>query len=417
MGREGRVTAVTRVRLGERGGAARAALRRAARHASGALQMRKARCSGASSALARSRSAGAAVGAVVRHGARRLGRLVIFGVVCVLALIGRGPRSRRTPRSSAASINGHGTPDRVLALTFDDGPSSEWTPRVLDALRDARRAGDVLRARPARRGAPRAGAPDQREGHQIASHGYDHSLLTFATPAEVSGSSSARSGRWPRRRQAVAPALFRAPHGFRNPFVRARGGAARLRGRRLDEGCLGYRQAGRRGDRAAHDAGFRPGAILLLHDADGSGARRRSQPDRRGRARDRRAAHAAGYRVRDRVRARRRGRPRGAPRLAHIAVLVLFGMPGRARRCARSTSARSSGSTSRGGGSSRRSGSTSRRSCSRRSSGRRRSTRCRITPLPVRATSCRRCSSASCSTRCCPRGWARSGASPCCGAG
>ena len=80
--------------------------------------------------------------------------------------------------------------------------------------------------------APRARrAAIRDEGHEIASHGYDHALLTFASQADV----DAPARRAPRpsladgARRAAAAALFRAPHGFRNPFVRARDRAPRLR--------------------------------------------------------------------------------------------------------------------------------------------------------------------------------------------
>ena len=64
--------------------------------------------------------------------------------------------------------------------------------------------------------------------------------------------------------------LFRAPHGFRGPAT-ALGGAARgLPGGRLDARRLRHGRAGRRGHRAAaRRRALEPGAILLLHDADG----------------------------------------------------------------------------------------------------------------------------------------------------
>ena len=63
-----------------------------------------------------------------------------FALVCLLVLLWAW--ASFTPNSPLFGkvVTGRGTNDRVLALTFDDGPSSEWTPRVLDALRRTGRA-------------------------------------------------------------------------------------------------------------------------------------------------------------------------------------------------------------------------------------------------------------------------------------
>jgi peptidoglycan/xylan/chitin deacetylase (PgdA/CDA1 family) len=200
----------------------------------------------------------------------------------------------------------------VLALTFDDGPSSEWTPRVLDALRaNGARATFFVLGRHAEEH-PELIRRISEEGHEIASHGYDHTLLTFASQADVErqrdrteASLSTALGR------QLHPLLFRAPHGFRNPFV-ARDLAPGLRGRRLDEGRLGH-GAGCRGIVRRTTGGFRPGGILLLHDADGSG-----EGDDRSQTVEAvpeivERAHAAGYELVT-VRSSRCAHPPGVPR-------------------------------------------------------------------------------------------------------
>ena len=48
-------------------------------------------------------------------------------------------------------------PKRAIALTVDDGPDPDWTPKVLRLLDKYRRAGDVLRGRRPRRGVPEPG--------------------------------------------------------------------------------------------------------------------------------------------------------------------------------------------------------------------------------------------------------------------
>ena len=292
------------------------------------------------------RARGAAAAAVIGTALVGLGRLAaVRASPSRRSRCSPGARSRRTRRSSAASIDGHGTPDRVIALTFDDGPSAETTPGCSTMLRDAERPGDVLRARAARRRASRSSSRRSApSGHQVASHGYDHALLTFATTDQVTATARARRDRDRATRRAtdpdaVLPRAARLPQPLRAPGGRG----ARLPRRRLDEGRVGHREAGRRQDRAAaRSPGFRPGAILLLHDGDGSGAGRRSLPDRRGRAADRRRGPRRGLPVRHGLRARR-DRAR-APGLA----LCGSWSPWRSWRhssssgCASSTSARSS---------------------------------------------------------------------------
>src|SRR5262249_36977101 len=67
----------------------------------------------------------------------------------------------------------------------------------------------------------------------------------------------------------VHPRLFRAPHGFRSPWVTA---IARSLGQRTVGWSLGVWDSDRPGVEAIADRtvdGAKPGSILLLHDGDG----------------------------------------------------------------------------------------------------------------------------------------------------
>jgi peptidoglycan/xylan/chitin deacetylase (PgdA/CDA1 family)/uncharacterized membrane protein YbhN (UPF0104 family) len=197
----------------------------------------------------------------------------VFAIVCVLVAVWAW--ASFTPNSALFGrvVTGRGTNERVLALTFDDGPSSEWTPQVLDALRatGARATFFVLGRHVEAH--PELVRRMSEEGHEIASHGYDHALLTFASQADVEQqlerterSLAGALGEAPRAR------LFRAPHGFRNPFV-AR--AAARRGYQVVGWTKGVWDTAKPGAEAIVRrtiGAFRPGGILLLHDADGSGA-------------------------------------------------------------------------------------------------------------------------------------------------
>jgi peptidoglycan/xylan/chitin deacetylase (PgdA/CDA1 family)/uncharacterized membrane protein YbhN (UPF0104 family) len=217
--------------------------------------------------------AGAALALVIGSAVAGWAGWALFGCVCLLVLIWAW--ASFTPNSPLFGrvVTGRGTNDRVLALTFDDGPSPEWTPPVLDALRESgARATFFVLGRHVE-AHPELVRRMSEEGHEIASHGYDHALLTFASQADVERQlertevSLAKALGEPARAR-----LFRAPHGFRNPFV---GRATAHRGYEVVGWTKGVWDTAKPGVEAIVRrtiGGFRPGGILLLHDADGSGA-------------------------------------------------------------------------------------------------------------------------------------------------
>lgn len=160
------------------------------------------------------------------------------------------------------------TTDRAVALTFDDGPNPQSTPLILDALatRGARATFFIL-GRHAERW-PEIVRRIAEEGHAIGNHGYYHRKLHFKSPRYVRADLILGTDTI-ERASAVRPTLFRAPHGFRSPWV---SGIARSLGQRTVGWSLGVWDSDRPGvDVIAHRAvtGTHPGSILLLHDGDG----------------------------------------------------------------------------------------------------------------------------------------------------
>lgn len=181
----------------------------------------------------------------------------LFGPV-----IGRGPRR-----------------ERVAYLTFDDGPNPGGTAPILDTLAAAQvpavffQVGDHVRRFPALARAVAAA------GHEVGNHTLRHRKLHLYGPRrireELEGAHdviAATTGRPPR--------FFRAPHGYRNPFV---GLATRRLGYRVFGWTFGVWDSDPRVTaeeiRARVRRKLRPGAIVLLHDGDGydpQGDRRRT---------------------------------------------------------------------------------------------------------------------------------------------
>jgi peptidoglycan-N-acetylglucosamine deacetylase len=160
---------------------------------------------------------------------------------------------------------------RRAAITFDDGPSAEHTPAILDALRDAGVRATFFALGRHVREHPEIARRIVEEGHELASHGDDHSLLTFEGPKGIARQLRACNEAVVSAVGAPPAPLFRAPHGFRSPFLVP---VARRLGYRVVGWTAGVWDTAKPGverivERSA--AKLDPGAILLLHDADGSG--------------------------------------------------------------------------------------------------------------------------------------------------
>jgi len=158
--------------------------------------------------------------------------------------------------------------ERLAALTFDDGPNPDATPRILDALAaTGTTATFFLLGRHVERW-PELAHRVAAEGHVVGNHGWHHRKLHTQSPASVRRDlelgTAAIIGA-----TGVRPEVFRAPHGFRAPWVSS---IARSLGQRTIGWSLGVWDSARPGVDAIVERtvnGTRPGSILLLHDGDG----------------------------------------------------------------------------------------------------------------------------------------------------
>ena len=191
------------------------------------------------------------------------------GVAAVGALV-HGTYHRNSPLFGHAlgSLPRRSAGDRAVALTFDDGPNPEATPRILDALAASRTVATFfLLGRHVERW-PELARRVAAEGHVVGNHGWYHRKLHTQSPASVRRDlelgTAAIIGA-----TGVRPAVFRAPHGFRAPWVSH---IARSLGQRTIGWSLGVWDSARPGVDAIVERtvnGARPGSILLLHDGDG----------------------------------------------------------------------------------------------------------------------------------------------------
>ena len=162
--------------------------------------------------------AAAAAGVLLRPEAWPLATGALIANHGLLTAAGLWPRSRLlgpnwTRLPPAATARGE------IAVTIDDGPDPEVTPRVLDLLdaRDARATFFVIGRRVRRH--PGLARDIVARGHAVENHS-EHHLKSF----------SLHGPRWLEREiraaQAtiedacgVTPGFFRAPAGLRNPFL------------------------------------------------------------------------------------------------------------------------------------------------------------------------------------------------------
>ena len=157
----------------------------------------------------------------------------------------------------------------AVSITFDDGPNPLATPRILDVLlEEGVRATFFVLGRHAERW-PDLVRRMADEGHQLGNHGYWHRKLHRRTPGYVRDDLVRGTAAIERASGGVRPHVFRAPHGFRNPWVTP---IAASLGQRTIGWSLGVWDSARPGAeeivrRALH--GMRAGSILLLHDGDG----------------------------------------------------------------------------------------------------------------------------------------------------
>ena len=169
-----------------------------------------------------------------------------------------GPVVNRLPADSGA-----------VSITFDDGPNPAATPVILDVLRDEGvHATFFVLGRHAERW-PELVRRIANEGHQLGNHGYWHRKLHRRSPAYVREDLSRGTRAIEQASGGVRPGVFRAPHGFRSPWVTP---IAASLGQRTIGWSLGVWDSARPGaDEIVRRAlrGLRAGSILLLHDGDG----------------------------------------------------------------------------------------------------------------------------------------------------
>ncbi|MDR3350313.1 MAG: polysaccharide deacetylase family protein [Prevotellaceae bacterium] len=157
------------------------------------------------------------------------------------------------------------TAEKTLALTFDDGPDSVTTPKVLDTLSHYGVPAVFFCIGHKTEGQERLLRRMVEEGHQLGNHTYSHSVLFPLWPLAKMKKDMQECEERIRHFMDSRP-LFRPPFGVTNPAVAK--AAAQLgyhamgwNVRSFDTTAKNYRNAVKRINKK-----LRPGNIILLHD-------------------------------------------------------------------------------------------------------------------------------------------------------
>src|SRR5213082_3367313 len=190
------------------------------------------------------------------------------------------------------------TGERVAYLSFDDGPNPGATEPILETLAAwGVPAAFFLVGEHVRR-LPAVARRVAAAGHEIGNHTLRHQKLHLSGPRRIRQELD-RAHELIVDATNQVPRCFRAPHGYRNPFV---GVATRRLGYTVFGWTFGVWDSDPRVSaeeiRARVRRKLRPGAIILLHDGDGydpGGDRRRTAAALPGIIAD---ARSAGYTLR-----------------------------------------------------------------------------------------------------------------------
>lgn len=199
---------------------------------------------------------------------RRLARGAVLGAVSLAgywlpstALV--SARARRLLGVRAAIEDA-----RAVALTFDDGPHPEGTPRVLELLARAGAPATFFLAGEQVERFPSLAAEVVGHGHEVGIHCYRHRNLMRLGPAATGGDLD-------RAEAAIAEATGVEPSRYRPPYGILTAPAL-LHARRRGWETVLWRRAGRDWRASATPEsiasrllrGVHGGEVLLLHDAD-----------------------------------------------------------------------------------------------------------------------------------------------------
>jgi peptidoglycan-N-acetylglucosamine deacetylase len=159
------------------------------------------------------------------------------------------------------------TEEKLVALTFDDGPHSRRTPALLEALAAAGARATFFVVGVRVEESPELLRRMTDEGHEVANHSYSHQNLSLIRATEVER-ELCRTSVLILRATGKRPRFYRPPGGNFNTGVREAAEALGMAGAYWTVDAIQYENAGSPKALARFVVQeTRPGAIILLHNA------------------------------------------------------------------------------------------------------------------------------------------------------
>ena len=161
--------------------------------------------------------------------------------------------------------------DKVVALTFDDGPDPRWTPAVMQILREEGVLATFCVLASAGRSFPELVRAEHDAGHAHCDHTVDHVNLGRRSHGEVLA-QVAGGAEFLASVDGVRPELFRAPFGVLSPTVLEVTGSLGLRVLGWTVDSADYLKPPPHVMVARMMSQMHPGAVVLMHDGGGDRA-------------------------------------------------------------------------------------------------------------------------------------------------
>lgn len=199
-------------------------------------------------------------------GGRRAGRL-LGGLAAGSALLGTGYWVFMSPYSQLLGrfpYRGN-TREKVVALTFDDGPNEPYTSQLADFLDERGIRATFFQVGRAVLRHPEVTRRLASSGHVIGNHGFTHEFTNYLRPDTLA--ADVRKGQQALVSAGVRPALYRPPWLLRIPAL---GGILREHGLHVVSGefCHPLEVLQPRPTMIANGAlaKARPGSVIIFHD-------------------------------------------------------------------------------------------------------------------------------------------------------
>lgn len=171
---------------------------------------------------------------------------LLYGEVCY-----QGPRS-----------------EKLVALTFDDGPNPPYTSQILDTLDRYNIQATFFLIGKNVTMYPETAREIVDRGHQVGNHTFSHADLLKLARNQLDNEIDATT-KAIERATGVSPNVFRPPHGFRDPVVLEKAREHNLQVIQWSVMARDWKKPGAEviADRVVQEV--RNGSIILLHDGDG----------------------------------------------------------------------------------------------------------------------------------------------------